>query len=221
MSDQHRRLEEILDWIESAAAVNPALESHLRVCPQCAHLADEARSLLARFADARLPDPPEDLVRRTLTAARARMAAAISAPADGEADSVRLGFAERFRHHGGKPFEVWATLIADSLRPSPALRGTDKSAPRMVRYETDQFSVAVSFISNAAGESWDITGQVAPKGGGTLPPDAWAAVMGTRQLIETPLSEFGEFALKGVVPVSDELGILVGDSLIRLHIPIS
>ena len=81
--------------------LGPALESHLQVCPQCAHLADEARSLLARFADARLPDPPEDLVERTLTTARARSAATISGPADGEADSVGPGFVEGCRHHGG------------------------------------------------------------------------------------------------------------------------
>jgi hypothetical protein len=215
MRNRHVSWEEILDVLESTGSADPTVRSHLTICPRCARLAEEARMVLGLLADARIPLPPSSLVERTLARLQALSGQAVipGAPQpESELRELLGGLKSTFR-------EAWATLVADSLQPSPALRGTSVAPARVLRYETPDFVVTLSLAPGAARHSRDLLGQLVPRRGLPIPPGTCASVARGDKLIEARIGATGEFSLSGVPASSDEIGILAGDDWIRLRLP--
>lgn len=211
MSEQHIRWEEVVEFIEQPKAVAPAVRAHMAKCASCRRAAEDARRLLTLFSDARLPKPPVALVEKTI--------ARILSQVPGSTEACLRAWLDRL----GRTFrEVRAALIVDSLQPNAVLRGTmAPAAPRTLRYETNDYVVTVAIHPGPDETQWDVMGQAVPRRLPQLPENAWAAVAQEGEMVEAPLSAIGEFHLTGIHPSSQELSILIGDSWIRLRLPLS
>lgn len=216
MSENHASWEKILDAIESPETCDPAIRSHLQRCRRCARFADKARRILGLLADARLHQPPRALLEGTIARVQAELLEQAGAMEPERSGQRPQDTAPR---PTGKIAEIWAALVADSLQPSPSLRGVAWASPRMLLYETDAFSVTVSVTSDQTGEYWNLLGQVAPKEGSSLPPGGRAVAGTGAEAVEAPLTQFGEFSLHRLTPAVEEVSILIGESCIRLRLP--
>lgn len=215
MRDRHASWEEILAILESTDLADARVRSHMTQCKRCAHLAGEARTILGLLADARLPVPPSVLVEQTL----ARLQESPEQVADAEVWQATLGSRELIARLKSTFREVWAMLVADSLRPAADLRGSSVAPPRLVRYETPDYIVTLSLAPSSAGHARDVLGQLVPRRGAYVPAGACAAAARGQQMIEAHIGATGEFRLADVPAASDEVGILVGDDWIRLRLP--
>jgi len=215
MRKKHASWEEILALLESADSADSTVRSHLTQCERCAHLVAEARTMLGLLAGARLPVPPSPLVERTLALLH-EAAGQAEAPGAREAASgphevlARLKSASR---------EIWATLVADSLRPAADLRGSSVTSPRLVRYETADYIVTLSLAPAPPGDARDVMGQLVPRRGVSLPAGACAAAPRGEQKIEADIGPTGEFRLEQVPAASPQVDILVGQDWIHLRLP--
>jgi hypothetical protein len=216
MREKHASWQEILESIESPAKVDPSIRANLRSCRQCARLVEDARQMLRLFTDARLPEPPRALAEKTLAQLRTRLRGE-ALPAEWE--QLKQELREALRRSAAKLTEIRATLVADSLRPSLAVRGPRQAGPRTLLFETDAFSVAVSLASGERGKEYEVMGQVAPKRGASLPPGGWVVVESGQATHECPITDLGQFTLQGVQPDIEEMTVVLGDSRIRLRIP--
>ncbi len=215
MCDRHVSWEEILEALESTGLANTTVGSHGITCPRCARLAEEARAILGLLVDARLPVPPTALVERTLVRLRALSGPAaveeMPRPALGpQAVVERLKSAVR---------ESWAALTADSRQPSPALRGDWVASPRTLRYETPDYAVTLSIRPGGELDVRNVLGQLVPRRGPSLPPDACAKAARGDQMLEAPISATGEFQLAGVPASCEEIALLLGGDWIRMRLP--
>ena len=216
MRERHASWQEIVQSIESPENVNPTVQAHLRSCQKCTRLVEDARQMLRLFTDARLPDPPQALVKETLALLRTRLRGT-ARPA--ELECLKQELHETLRRSAAQLTEIWASLVADSLRPSPAVRGSRQAGPRTLLYETDAFSVAVSLTSDEKGEEYEVIGQIAPKKGASLPSGGWVVVEGDEAICEGSITDLGQFSLQGVQPDVEEMSVLLGDARIRCRIP--
>ncbi len=215
MRDRHASWEEILAFLESTDSADSTVRPHLTSCKRCAQLAEEARAILGLLAEARLPVPPSALVERTL----ARLRASLEEATTVAAQPAALGSRELLKRLRSTFREVWGTLVADSLLPAPALRGSSVAPPRLVRYETPEYIVTLSLAPGSARQTRDVQGQLVPRRGEAVPSGACAAAAHGEQMIEAHIGATGEFRLSNVPASSDEVGILVGDDWIRLRLP--
>jgi hypothetical protein len=94
--------------------------------------------------------------------------------------------------------ELWATLTADSLTPSTAVRAGDHATPRLLVYETPDYSVSLSFVPTEEKGRSDILGQVVPKNALELPGGGEVEIADRPDLEKYRVSEFGEFRISGV-----------------------
>ena len=210
MHEHHIKWNEIIEFAEDAGATAPAVRAHMAACAPCRRAAENARRLLALFDDSRLPAPPPALVEMTV----ARIL--------GQAAEHRPAWLDQFARRLGRSFtEIRAALVADSLAPNAALRGSATlAAPRTLRYETDDFAITVAIEAGSEDGQWDLMGQVMPRREPALPANAWAAVSREGDMLEVELSEVGEFQFTKVTASSEELSLLLGDSWIRLRLPL-
>jgi hypothetical protein len=211
---RHVDWQQIVDALESHQDLDPALQAHVRECPACAQCVAEARELLSLLSEARLPDAPRETIARALV----RMNAALGGEAHAQSDAAGRLVA-RLRDIFGALREVWGTLTADSLRPDPTLRGTVSAAPRMLRYETDDFAVTLGLSEDTDTLARILRGQVSPRRAGVLPSNGWVAASLASGSVEGPLDANGEFLLRGLRSEASDLSIAFGETVIRLEIP--
>lgn len=214
MNARHVDWRQIVDALENKQSLGPEQAAHMRECSACAQRVTEAQALLSLLSEARLPDAPPEM--------RARALASLHAALSGEAQA-RAGAPERLATQLGRVFgslcEVWGVLTADSLRPDPALRGTVTAAPRMLRYETDDFAVTLGLSDEADASTRCLRGQVSPLRCGGVPSPGWVAASLATGSAEGPLSANGEFLLRGLRSEASDLSIAFGETVIRLKIP--
>jgi hypothetical protein len=113
--------------------------------------------------------------------------------------------------------EIWATLSADSLQPSAAVRGADDAMPRLLVYETADYSVSLSFVPAAEQGSTDIIGQVVPKSALELPQGGQVQVRNRPELDAYRVSEFGEFRISGLAR-AEGTSLTVAFPEMRIHL---
>lgn len=208
MPEKHVSWEQVLDATESPHLVDLAVQTHIRDCRQCSQLAAKIRKLLSTLTDARLPNAPESLRAKAWEALRARLAAAEDAP-------IRDALHEGRR----KLREICATLIADSLRPSLAVRGSAPGGDRTLLYETPDLTIALSLSSGADGPRSEVLGQVTPKQGNILPDEMRAVAQCGDETAETTVSNAGDFTLCDLPGDPAEVDLHVKDTCVRLTIP--
>ena len=110
------------------------------------------------------------------------------------AESVpEAGIVDLLRKTKDKFDELVANLVADSLTPSHAVRGTSLASPRLVVYETTEFSVSLSLSPIQKEGGLEILGHVMPKLADSIPPGGRAILRGASAPTVTPLSKHGEF----------------------------
>lgn len=187
-ANRHFDWEEILDRLEGRHAAEPEFSAHLETCDPCQTLRSEARALLGAMTLAATPEPSAIL--------RARTWAQIAS----ESARAKLGSIAAGAMAAAK--EILATLVADSLQPSLAVRGVTSAAPRLLVYETPEYSVSLSLQDSSASGRHDIVGNLMPKLAAEIPNGAHMQVEDHPELGSVPISEFGEFRIEGleVVP---------------------
>jgi len=212
---KHPAWEQILGAVESPARAPSEIQEHIRTCDDCAVVAEEARRILESLSAEQLPHPPRPLVEQTLAALSQRLR-------DREASaSARLQ--EELRALAARLREGWqaaaAALIADSWRASPALRGSAGTGSRMLIYETDDFSIALSLTDDPDSTGRSLIGQVVPRQGTSLPPAGWVLVRQAPEVVGERLTDLGEFQLAGLAPEIIDLDLVLGDKHVSLHLP--
>jgi hypothetical protein len=224
MKSKHASWEEIIDVLAGGASV-AGLPEHLESCARCTARAGEVREILAALEDLTDSRPSPRLVEATWS--RLREVLAASAARRGRSGGLLESLGKRMR-------EVAASLVADSMRPSPAVRGTVDAAPRTVVYETDDFAVSVSLSFGPDLESWDVSGrrpgdvrleeqsrgsirgQVIPRTADAIPEGGSVMLRAGGSLHEAHLSAHGEFGFRDVPKGDLEFLVLVGGVQIRL-----
>ncbi len=217
MGSTHPDWKEILACVEAddARAPDEAVREHVETCQACSRLAGEVRRLVATFADARLPEVPPLLLEKTMAALTRELAS--ESPVCRRAAPTRRGAIETLLRRAGETLtEVWAEMMADSLRPNHALRGATVASPRMLLYETPSHAISLSLAECAAGSALEVTGQVTPKMSAELPTGGVAMLKSGDTVLEAGLSEFGEFVFPNVPQGEIRLEIALGESLIRI-----
>jgi hypothetical protein len=212
MECKHPDWNEILAHLEGGEA-DSELASHLSTCNDCSRKAEELGDLLAAFVAARLPAPPAALVEATLQRIREELAAA---PAAGIADRLAEAIAGMTRALRRPLRECRATFVADSAKPSLQFRGGGGAAATRL-YETEGYELIIG-VSEAESGSAALRGQVIPKRGEALPGDGIALLGSTESVLESPVSELGEFRFDPAPVEFASLALMLGDELIRLDI---
>jgi len=207
MSKKHPGWEAILAYVESGSELHATAE-HVEGCARCREIARRQRSLLDSLESSRLEEPPATLVEaalRRITAARAA------------ADSpLQAALAELFARLPKPLREIRAVLIADSLIPSPLLRGSG-TARRSLLFDSEDYRIALG-LGSAADRPGILKGQVSPKHSSSL-PEGGRAILGLRDGVkECMLSRFGEFEFPGGSPEGIELAVVFRDQWIRLSL---
>jgi len=197
MTIGHPSWEELVRHLETG---EPDLREHTRRCSRCDGIVKSATLLLEGLRNARLPMPPRHLVEATL--------ARVTAEA-----SRRPGFAAKL---GSALREIGAALVADSRVPSHALRGAATAVPRMLLYETDRHRIAISIAGGNTPGTTDLLGQVSPKTGASLEPGGRATLSCGTESLEDSLTEFGEFAFRGVARGVHRIAVELGGDVIRV-----
>ncbi len=185
-----------------------AVESHARRCKRCASLLEDAERLLTSFASvAELPSPPEALVRSTTD----RLLAGVR--------PGKMSVRERLEVAAGVAREVLASLVADSLSPSPVLRGAATAeAPRTLLFEAPGFSIAVSVFPSGPGRV-NVLGQISPLRAGVVPLEGQEVVLeAAGRTWTTRLSAYGEFAFRHLPRGTMEVSFLLAGSRLRARI---
>ncbi|MCK4304799.1 MAG: hypothetical protein KAY24_11230 [Candidatus Eisenbacteria sp.] len=217
MKRKHANWEEILDYLESGEPTETFVSAHLRTCDRCARLCAEARKMLKLCAAARLPQPPAELIERATERALAELS--IEREMTEEiSPSSPPAWARAFRALGEGLAEIQATMVADSLVPSHAVRGGAPEGSRTMIYNAQSYSVAISLRPDATGAAL-LVGQVVPKTSAKLPPGGRLKLCVGHRELEAVLSRHGEFVLRDIPAGLMRLGIVLGRSLIRLDIP--
>jgi len=184
---EHYDWEQILDRVEGRIPSDPGFRSHLESCPACAGARAEAERLRDALLLAGAKEPGPLLVASTWAAILE--------------DSVSRGVRDLASGIGAAAKELWATLTADSLAPSHAVRAADQATPRLLVYETPDYSVSLSFIPTEEKGRTDILGQVVPKNAMELPEGGEVRIANRPDLEAYRMSEFGEFRISGLTRI--------------------
>lgn len=213
----HPSWEAILDAVESPERTAQSIRDHIRTCGRCTAVAAEARRILQSLSAAPLPHPPRALMEQTLAALSQRLRDREASSAGRLQDELQA-LAARMRE-GWRA--VTAALIADSRRASPALRGTADAGSRVLIYETESYSIAVSLTNDRGSTRRSLIGQVVPREGTALPPTGWVLVRHTPDVVGERLTDLGGFQLAGLAPEVTDLDLVLGEEHVSLHLPSS
>jgi hypothetical protein len=216
MNERHPNLEQIVGLVESGSDPGDRIGDHLKGCTGCAERARQIRSLLATFHGARrMAEPSEPAIRNVLEAIREALGESV----DYAEDAAGPSSAKALSRPMEKLREVWAVLVADSLVPNAAVRGTTDAVPKMLLYETDAFSITLSLKPGSSADAIDLSGQVAPRSTGSLPEGSRAVLRRGERAQEAQLSKFGEFEFLDQEEAVTDLSVVLGDTLVRLRLP--
>ncbi len=196
----------VMDTAEaSMERVAAATTDHLAGCARCrAELAE-----LVRFARGLVVagdvSPDVAAINRALSQLRGARSSS-----DRAAAGLGARIADGLR-------EIVATLVADSLRPSAAVRGAVSASPRLLVYDTDAYAISVSADREA--DRCVLRGQVTPTAADELPPRRTVTVRASASSTptEADLNEFGEFVFDALPWGEFELTFTLGSD--RVHIP--
>jgi hypothetical protein len=198
---EHPTWREILDAVESPTGPSSGFETHLDRCSSCRAEREAAVRLLGLLERARLAQVPESLMERTL----ARLHEETGDTVTGPSSAWELLLAEL---RAGLQ-ELSGQLVADSLTPSPAVRGAEPSGPRTLLYETESYSVSLALGRGDAGTAGvSLRGQVIPRIGDCLPAGSRAILHRADQVTETRLDDLGEFSFS-TATVKDPLWLVI------------
>lgn len=214
-TEKHISWERILEALDSPDAA-ASVHEHLRGCPRCAERRADAEELVQLLRDARLPVVPEalasDTLPRVLALARERDArrAAEASPSGSSPWLERMRAAAR---------ELIAVLSGDSLTPTHALRGG--GGPRVLRYEAGDYALSIALAEGPRGRQ--LRGQVTPRTAAELPESRRALLHVTSReaevhIVDSEVSEFGEFLFDSVPVGEVHLSILAGEEVIRVEV---
>jgi hypothetical protein len=214
MKSRHPGWLEIVEAVEHGAP-GGALGDHVKTCPLCGQWAAEVRGMLETFRDAADSRPPEALMERTWI----RLREALEATKPTGAQRLAAGLGRLAERAGSRIRDVWAALVADSLRPSLAVRGSTVATPRALVYETDDFAVSLSFTHDPKRKRLHVMGQVIPKGSVQGSLEGGRVEIGAGEdRIEAPLSAHGEFRFRDISSAAPlELSVLLRDQRIRFE----
>ncbi|MCA9730045.1 MAG: hypothetical protein KC729_20345, partial [Candidatus Eisenbacteria bacterium] len=180
----HFDWQQVLDRVEGRIPYDAAFWTHLDSCSACAALRTDAEALVDSLLVAGAPEPGAGLMARTWSAI---LQDAAGRKVRSLVENVRAVAAE-----------VWATLVADSLVPSAAVRGAATASPRLLVYETPEYSVSLSFLTGADRGRTDLVGTVVPKQAPELPAGGSVEVADRTDVEPAKVSEFGEFRFDGI-----------------------
>jgi hypothetical protein len=197
----HFDWEQIVDRVEGRVPSDAEFRNHMQVCSSCGAVKAEAERMRDAMLLAGTPEPGPRLVARTW--ARILEDAVVQRARDFAA-GVRAAVEE-----------VWATLSADSLLPSAAVRGIDHATPRLLVYETPEYSVSLSFYAAGKTGATDIVGQVVPKNAPELPGGGQVRISDQPDLYH--VTDFGEFRISGV-EVTESTRLTVAFPDLHIHI---
>lgn len=222
-NEAHLTWTHILESIDTPEAVDSIL-AHLEGCLRCTREFNEAKDLVRLLELARLPVLPDALAQDTLprVLALARERAFRRAA---EASPILALPASWLAHVGGALRELAASLVADSLRPTQALRAASTSSdgsPRVLKYEAGEFALSISLSVGPKGRK--LRGQVTPRSAAELPESRRALlhVAGQDQahdhFVDSEVSEFGEFVFDAIPAGEVRLSVLAGSDLIQVEV---
>lgn len=112
--------------------------------------------------------------------------------------------------------QVVAMLVPESLAFSTAVRSGEGANPRLLVYETDQFTVSLAFDSPPESAVVALTGQVVPRVSQHLPAGGVVRVWNASGTAETALNEYGEFSLRSLRHGDLHMDIILGGDNIQI-----
>jgi len=210
MSD-HFEWHEILEALEASSERTALLAAHRQQCPDCERLAAAASRLLDLLKGARLEPVPADLAARTV--------ARICGEATSSEETGTATWRQLLDELRAALEEIPSRLVADSLVPSNAWRGSDQTGPQTLRYETDTYSISLSMEPTApdpdSAEAL-LRGQVVPLTGDTIPPVSRAILHQPDRLEEAQLDDLGEFSFRGIARAPLRLALVLGSGFVHM-----
>lgn len=203
---EHLSFARLVEISEAAAGTDSGEARHLETCTRCADEFARARALLGSLYIVGAPAPSPELMARTWTRmVKEHEAIGASTTPQGILDAIR---------------DVFARLVADSLRPALAVRGSGSSTavPRLLVYETVEYTVSVSMAASGGKtpNRFDLTGTVMPKDAPLLPSGGRVSVVDS-EVTASPLAEFGEFRLPATA-IGDATFLLVEFPDLRIRV---
>jgi hypothetical protein len=211
MSRRHPTWEGTIETLESPGGVDQRTGKHLEDCPRCRLVANGARVLLATLEDAGIGGPSEALKDQTWVLLREDLQSRAQRHGDWPESADRA-----FRGAVSRVKEIWATIVADSLKPSLSVRGTTYAAPRALVYEAADFAISVSITPDPGGETVSIMGQLIPKLADSVPEGGRVELNAGPTHLEDAISNLGEFRFRDIPKGRIEIVVAVGDLRIRL-----
>jgi hypothetical protein len=206
MTSGHVEWSSLLDFIETGGA--ETVGAHLSACGPCAARAARLRRFLDVLQAASTEEPSDELIERTW-----RMIADAR-----DVNAPDLGWTEvvaRLRERlAAGVRRVAASLVADSLVPSPGVRGATTATPRMLVYETDAYGISLALCQRPT--TYELRGQVVPRRGTELPRVRSASIQIDRWTRELILSEIGELRADDLPPGELRLALRLGNDEIAL-----
>ena len=115
---------------------------------------------------------------------------------------------------GGAVRELTATLVTDTLVPSPAVRGSNLALPKLLVFETDEHAVSISV--SLEGERTRLLGSIVPKLSESIPSGGSATIYGGTEPMRVDVSDHGEFEAAGVPRGDLHIDIELGDVRIQI-----
>lgn len=185
-----------------------AERDHLLTCSSCAERAKEWRALLWSLALSS-PDPDPARVAEIWHEAKRRAGLDPTSPPQTPADRFGAKLGATFR-------QLTASLRAESLQPSLAVRGSSVAAPRLLIFETDELAVSLSIATGPGAGRVRIVGGITPKTSRDLPRDGRVALFAGEQVIQASVTEQGEFTLEGILGGDLHLDITLGTDRIEI-----
>jgi len=226
----HLTWRQILDLIEGRDSSEPRAE-HLRSCAPCGQLAKDARFLSETLHFARTTIPGEleaaEVVSRLdhygpelvseIEWARAE-ADRLSTSALPSPGSTGDSWAARVRSGIARLLE--AALVADSwMDQAVAVRGSSNASPRILVYETEDYTVSISLHLGADPQQpeVDLIGQMAPRQGTALPAGIVAhLVTDDGASLDSSVEPYGEFRFETLRSQPASLAIDFGSDRIEI-----
>ncbi len=171
--------------------------------------AQELREMIWALELASAPELSPQKIAMLWREVRSRTSAGAAPGVAGILSQMRDGLAHALR-------EVAATLVQESLIPSPAVRGTETALPRLLVYETDEYAISLTFQAPPEATLLKLIGQVVPKIAPDLPPGGEIAVWSEAETKFGRLDTNGEFSVEGVPSGDLHIDILLGTDSIQL-----
>jgi hypothetical protein len=112
--------------------------------------------------------------------------------------------------------QLTASLVQETLIPSPAVRGPEAARPALLVYETDEFAISLSFSAPNEADRLRMVGQLVPKRAREIPAGGKVLVWSEHATSSGELNDHGEFALDELPRGDLHMDILLGGDSIQI-----